>query len=159
MSWVATTTAAPALARLEMRSVRASLWARSMPRVGSSSSTTATVAGREHHLERQPLALAAGQVARVGLAAAAEAGRDEPVRAGLLARVLVDQVVARVLEQQRDLARALDLAARRLGQSLQVAQQRRLARAVAAHQRNPLTGLEAEVDAAQDRRAVLGLDP
>ena len=51
----------------------ASLWARSIPRVGSSSSTAARVAG-QHHLEREPLALAAGEVARVGLLAALEPG-------------------------------------------------------------------------------------
>ena len=42
-----------------------------------------------------------------------------PVGAGLLDGVLVDQVVARVLEQQRHLAGALDAPARRLGQPLQ----------------------------------------
>ena len=49
----------------------------------------------------------------------ASPARAQPLVARLLARVLVDQVVARVLEQQRDLARALDLPARRVGEPLQ----------------------------------------
>ena len=55
----------------------------------------------QHHLERQPLALAAGEVARVGVAATREAGRRQRLLARLLARVLVDEVVARVLHQER----------------------------------------------------------
>ena len=94
-----------------MRAVSASLWMRSMPRVGSSSSTAAAGGAGEHHLEREPLALAAGEVARVGVLAAGEPGARTPPGARLVDGVLVDQVVARVLEQQRDLARALDAAA------------------------------------------------
>ena len=71
-----------------------------MPRVGSSSSTAAGGARRQHHLEREPLALASGEVARVVPLAACEAGSRHARRAGVLHRVLVDQVVARVLQQR-----------------------------------------------------------
>jgi len=61
----------------------------------------------------------------------------------LVGRVLVHQVVARVLQQQRDLAGALDAPARLLDKSLDQPQQRALARAVAAHQRHGLAAAQA----------------
>ena len=78
---------------------------RSIPRVGSSRHTTAGGRGSlvEHDREREPLLLPARQVARV---AAGERGRrarrSRARRRGLLRDPLVDQVVGRVLEQQRD---------------------------------------------------------
>ncbi len=78
---------------------------------------------------------------------------------GLFGDALVDQVVAGVLQQQRDPPRALDAAARGLQQPGGVAQQRRLAGAVAAHQRDALAGGERQLDAAQDRRPVAQLVP
>src|SRR5262249_21916843 len=108
----------------------------------------------QHDLEREPLALAAGEVARVRIAAAAEPRAHESGLTRLLTRVLVDQVVARVLEQQRDLARGAHLATRRLEQSLRVLQQRALAGPVAPHQGYQLAGRDLEIDAAQDGRTV-----
>ena len=69
--------------------------------------------------------------------------RRERLRRGLLADALVDEVVAGVLQQQRHPAGALDAPARGLQQPGGVAQQRRLAGAVAAHQRDALAGLDA----------------
>ena len=94
--------------------------------------------GAEHDREREALALAAGEVARVAVLGDVEAGGRARVGGRLVADALVQQVVAGVLEQQRDAPVGADLAARRLEQPGGVAQQRRLARAVAAHQRDPL---------------------
>ena len=92
----------------------------------------------EHDREREPLALAAGEVARVAVGERAEPGRGERLRRQLVADALVQRVVARVLEQQRDAARALHLPARGRRAARRRAQQRRLPRAVAAHQRDAL---------------------
>ena len=96
--------------------------ARSIPRVGSSSATRpgsslAFHPPSEGDRQGQPLPLAAGEIARVGVDRVLQP--DDPQgRQSLLARQLVadplaDQVVARVLGQQRDPARCLDLAAYR----------------------------------------------
>src|SRR6478672_6332083 len=71
----------------------------------------------------------------------------------------MDQIVAGILQQERDFAGALDTATGRLREPLEMAQQRRLASAVAAHQRDPLAGPGTEVDATQDRRPVGDLLP
>ena len=143
-----------------MRAASASLWARSIPRVGSSSRTAA----QRLAAPAPPRARAAGARRRTGRAGWPRSRPSSPAaatppRAGVLDRVLVDQVVARVLEQQRDLAGALDAPARGLGQPLGQPQQRALAGAVAAHQRDPLAGPQLEVEPAQHARAVLDLEP
>jgi hypothetical protein len=73
--------------------------------------------------------------------------------------VAVHEVVARVLEQKRHLTRPLDAPARGLGEALCEPQERALARAVAAHERDALAWLELERDAAQDRGAVVYFEP
>src|SRR5215211_4804040 len=113
----------------------------------------------ERELEGQALALAAREVARVGLGAAGEAGALEPGRAGLVLRSLVHEVVTRILKQQRHLAAAADLPTRGVYQALGEAQQRALPCAVAPHERHALAGGHAQVDAAQHGRALLELEP
>ena len=113
----------------------------------------------EHHLEREALALAAGEVARIGRLAAGQAGARHARHAGVVHGVVVHEVVARVLEQQRHGARALDAPAGGLGQPLREPQHGALARAVAAHQHHALTGMKLEVDAAQDGGPVLDFEP
>ena len=127
--------------------------------VGSSRSTAAHASSRQHHFEREALALAAGEVARIGLLATREAGGRHPGLAGVLDRMLVDQVVARVLQQQSHLAGALDPAPSRRNQALGQPQQRALARPVAAHQRDPLACGQVERDPTQHHGAVLDLVP
>ena len=150
MSWVATTTAAPASASSPSAAASASLCARSIPRVGSSSSTAA----RGRRRRAPPRARAAGARRRTGRAGWPAPRPSSPAAAtpcgpGVLDGVLVDQVVARVLEQQRHLAGALDAPARGLDQALGQPQQRALAGAVAAHQRHALAGRSVEVEPAQ----------
>ncbi len=110
------------------------------------------LAAAQHELEREPLALAAGDVARVAVGQRAGARH-------VVADALVQEQVARVLQQQRDAPGPAHLAARRVDQPGEQAQQRRLAGAVAAHQRDRLAGCELEVDALQDRRPVGDLVP
>ncbi len=105
------------------------------------------------------MTLAAGEVLWVALGHSREPDGRERLRGGLFGDALVDQVVAGVLQQQRDPPRALDPSARGLHQAGGVAQERRLAGAVAAHQRDALAGLDRQIDAAQDRRAVAQLVP
>ncbi len=101
----------------------------------------------------QPLALAAGEVARVGFDRVLQA--DDPQRGQpLVARQLVahslpDQVVAGVLRQQGDLAWDCRLAPNRLDEACQRSQQGALAGAVAAHQGDSLAALDSQVDALQ----------
>src|SRR3954447_13409917 len=83
----------------------------------------------------------------------------EAVFADLVANVLMYEIVARVLHEQRDVAGALDPAAGRRDQPLRQPQQRALAGAVAAHQRNRLAGTQNEVEVAQHGRAVGDLVP
>jgi hypothetical protein len=113
----------------------------------------------EDDLQREALPLATRQVAWVGSLASGQAGGGDPGRAHLLLDALVHQVVAGVLEQERDVASPLDPAAGGVHQALEVAEQCALAGAVAAHERHAFPGLEAEVDAAEDCRAVLDLVP
>src|SRR5438067_2482925 len=82
--------------------------------------------------------LTAREVARVGLFAAGQPGRCQPRRAGLVLGALVDQVVARVLQEQGDFALGLDPSASGPRQPLRQPQQRALAGAVAPHQRRAL---------------------
>ena len=106
--------------------------------------------GVEHELQRRPLPLAAGDVARVarGELGAGDVGADR----------LVHQVIARVLGEQRRGAGA-DAPAGRLDQPGDRLQQRRLARTVAAHQRDRLAGVGVQRHALQDRGPVAQLDP
>ena len=91
----------------------------------------------------------------MALGEVAEAGGRERLGGQLIAHPLGQQVVARVLHQQGDAAAALQAPAGRLREAGEEPQQRRLARAVAAHQRHPLAWREGEIDAAQDGRAAL----
>ncbi len=116
------------------------------------------VAG-QHHLERETLALAAREVARVGGLAAGQAGGGHAGGPGVVHGVLVDQVVAGVLEQQRHLARPLHATAGGPHQPLGEAQQRALARAVSAHQRHALARRQRQVEPAQHGGPVLDLEP
>ena len=75
------------------------------------------------------------------------------------ADLLVHEVVARVLQQQRDPAGALDPPACRFQQTGGVTQERGLTCAVAAHQRDGLAGMQGQLDATQDRRTVAQLVP
>ena len=105
------------------------LWPRSMP---AGRLVEADHRGRlaaQHDREREPLALAAGEVARVAVGEVREAGGLERVGGELVADALVQEVVAGVLQQQRHAAGPLDPAAGRLRSSpASTPQQRRLAR-------------------------------
>ncbi len=90
---------------------------------------------------------------------AGQADGLQRAEARLVADPLVHDVVAGILQQQRDAAGGADRAARGLLQAGEVAQQRGLSRAVAAHQRDALAWGEREVDAAQDGAAALELLP
>ena len=92
VSCVATSTAAPdsAASRLSRRA-SASLRRASIPRVGSSRHDEREPPPVEHQLEREPLALAAGEVARVRVDARAEPRRGDRPRPRLVAHVLVDR--------------------------------------------------------------------
>ena len=113
----------------------------------------------QHDRQREPLALAAGEVARVAVGERAEAGRLERRGRKLLPHALGDQVVAGVLEQERDPPGADDAAARRLGEPGREPQQRRLARPVAAHQRHALARRQRHVHPAQHRGPARDLVP
>src|SRR5439155_10851081 len=67
----------------------------------------------------------------------------------LVSNPLLHEEVARPLREQRHASRGLDPTARRIDQAGGRAQQRRLAGAVPAHQGDPLTRLDFEVEAAQ----------
>jgi hypothetical protein len=108
--------------------------------------------GGQHQLEREPLSLAAGEVARMAV------GQRAGVR-HVVTDAVVQEVVAGVLQQQRHPPGPLDLPARRLDQPGQQPQQRRLPRAVAPHQRHRLPTPDPEVNATQNRRPVLDLKP
>ena len=113
MSWVATSTAAPAAARRSRRSASSRLRAWSMPRVGSSSATTA--GGSPPPIPRPASTMPSarrwrappGQVARVALHGVLETQlaqrRRGRGRGQLVADALVQEVVGRSLQQQRDL--------------------------------------------------------
>ena len=113
---------------------------RSIPRVGSSRHTTAGRLAVQHDRQRQPLALAAGEVARVAVGellparrlASALGASSSPTRS-------CDEVVARGSGAAAPRARS-PRTRPRVGASRPAAmpQQRRLARAVAAHQRDRL---------------------
>ena len=109
--------------------------------------------------QRETLTLAAGQIARVALGHTRQPDRLQGIRGGLLDDVLVHEVVARVLQQQRDSPGPLDLAARRRKQPGGVTQERRLARAVATHQRDGVARMQRQLQPAQDRGTVAQLVP
>ena len=93
--------------------------------------------------EGEALALAAGEVARVGVDRVLHADRAEGGESDcagqLVADPLADQEVARVLGEQRHLLGA-DPAGDRIDQPGRGAQQGALAGAVPSHQRDPLAG-------------------
>ena len=80
---------------------------------GAPGATASPVHGARHDRERQALALAAGQVARVAVGERAEAGRLERGGAELAADAVGEEVVVGVLQQQRDATGRLDAAAGR----------------------------------------------
>ncbi len=129
--------------------VSASLCRRSIPRVGSSRHVTAgrspssTIASARRCCS--PPERSRGWRAENAL----EPGGGER-RGGHSSRdALVDGVVARVLEQQRDPPAAPDLAAGRLVQPRREPEQRRLAGAVPAEQRDPVPWRDLELDTAE----------
>src|SRR5664280_2666517 len=77
----------------------------------------------------------------------------------LLIYALAQEVVAGVLQQQRDPPAGGDGSARRFQETGGVAQERGLARAVAPHQHHALARSQPQIDAAQNRRAVAKLVP
>ena len=107
----------------------------------------------EDDREREPLALAAREVARVAVGETREPGRGERRRRRLVADALVEQVVAGVLQQQRDAAGRAHLAAGRLeqpgGDGAAASTCPAPLRPISAT-RSP--GRDGEVDAAQQRR-------
>ena len=109
-SCVATSTATPRAGELAQAARRASpLAARSMPRVGSSSSSAAGgVVAAEDDRQREPLALAAGEVARVAVAEAGRARRARAPAAAPRRRRARAGGSRRVLQQQRDAPGRLD---------------------------------------------------
>ncbi len=109
--------------------------------------------------ERQALALPAGEVAGVALRELGEAGERERTRGGLARDALVHEVVAGVLQQQRDAPAALDPPAGGLHEAGGVTQQRGLAGAVAPHQGDAFAWLQPQLGAAQDRGAAVELVP
>src|SRR5262249_31949202 len=119
------------------------------------------VAAGDHDREGQPLALSAGEVARIGVHEVLEAEAPERGLAGiaadLVADPLVHEEVAGPLRQQGGAARRLDSAGASLGKARGGTQQRALARAVASHQRDPLAGLDPEVEAPQGLRPLLAV--
>ena len=141
-SCVATSTAAPPRRARAAARPASPLAARSMPRVGSSRQMhRGRLVAVQHDRERQPLALAAGEIARVavdeGRGRRARARRREPRRHAL---VHAGSRPASGAAARRGPPRARARASARAGRS--VAQQRRLAGAVAAHQRDPLPRLD-----------------
>ena len=116
-----------------------------------------TIAG--DYRQSQALAFPSGQVSRVALGDVLQAGPLQRALRKLVADVLVQEVVAGVLQEQRDPAAALDLAASLLQEAGGVTQQGGLASPVAPHQCDAFTRFQDEVDAAQDRRAVAKLVP
>ena len=125
----------------------------------------AVEAAGEGDREGEALALAAGEVAGVGVDRVLHADRaqgGEPGLAGeLVADPLADQEVARVLGEERHPLGG-DPARGGVDQPGGGAQQGALAGAVSTHQGDPLAGGDAEVDAAEHvTRAVAGveLDP
>ena len=142
------------------RAASASLWPRSMPRVGSSRQTTAggspcsTIASASRW--RSPPERSRGWRS----ARCAEAGGLERRGGQLLRHALGDA------GSRRGSAAAARRGRRaRSGRGVGCVepggepQQRRLARAVAAHQRDPLPGREREVHAPQHRRPARDLEP
>src|SRR5437764_38027 len=123
------------------------------PTVASAASTATSAStradGRMRSYHANPTASTAPRMTNE---AACQPGARDRIGPRLVTDVLVDQVVAGVLEQQRHRATRLDPPAGGLGQSLQMAQQRALPRAVATHKRDALAGIHAQVDAREDRR-------
>ncbi len=147
--------------RSRSHAARRRLAPRSMPRVGSSSASTAAGCSPPSTIaSARRWRSSARQVARV---ASAQLGRGRRARARVRSAssldALVQEVVAGVLQQQRHAPAPLDAPARRREQAGGVAQQRRLAGPVASHQHDTLAGTQRELDAAQDRRAVAQLVP
>ena len=77
----------------------------------------------------------------------------------VVADAVAQEVVAGVLQEQRHRSRQLHAPARGREEALGHAQERRLPRAVASHQRDALSGCHDQVDRAQGRRAAGELLP
>ena len=88
-----------------------------------------------------------------------EADALERVGRGLLGDRLVQEVVVGVLQQQRDTTGGLDAAAGGRAQAAEVAQQGRLAGAVAPHERDAIARGDRDVDAAQGHAPARELAP
>ena len=155
-SWVATSTAAPAAAS-------------SRSRVGERVLVAAVHAARrlveadhggrlalQDDREREPLALAAGEVARVAVGECGEAGGLERLGGQLLPHPLGDQVVAGVLQQQRHAPAARDPAAGRLVSPAASRSSVDLPAPLRPISATRSPGREREVHAAQHRRARAG---
>ena len=116
------------------------------------------VAGADDR-QRQALTLATAQIPRVAPGQRREPGLRQRPLPQLVGDPLRQEVVARILEQERHPAAAVDGSPGRLQQALRVAQERRLPRPVAAHQGDRLAGRDLELDPPQDRRPVAQLVP
>ncbi len=101
---------------------------------------------RHHQRQRQALALAAGQVARVRLSSPLEPHPGESPATRLAGQLvgypLADQQVAGALGQKRAATVRRDPSPGRCHKPRRRPQKRGLAGAVAAHQRDPLTRVE-----------------
>ncbi len=119
----------------------------------SGESPTPRAAGH-HQSQRQALALAAGQIARIGLRRPPEPHRGKRLATGLAGQLvrdpLANQQVARALGEKRAAARRRDPPPSRVDQSGGRPQERGLAGTVTAHQRNPFAAGDREVDPPQD---------
>ena len=114
-----------------------------------------------HDGQREALSLAPGKVPRVDFRQLVEPEAPQRCRAGLTADLIADPLVheeiAGTLRQEGDAARRLDPPSLRLDQAGGSPQQRALAGAVAAHERNALARIDPELEATQRLGALLPL--
>ena len=125
---------------------------RSMPRVGSSRHTTAGGSASSSRTIASASRCRSPPDRSRGWRSASAASPADSQRGGAASSRdrLVDEVVARVLEQQRDAARRSIRPRVGFIEAGRVAQQRRLAGAVSAHERDALARADRERHAAQD---------
>ena len=102
------------------------------------------VPARDHDREGETLALAAGEIARVGLGHIVEAEAAQCLGSVLPAQLFADRSRARrgrpAAGEHRDLTRGVDPSALRLDEARRRPEQGALARSVAPHQGDPLSG-------------------